>query len=299
MNPRQSEAVFLDDELLFGAGLTDFEGVVEISVNSPPVAVLSLIQEANGDVATVAVETQRLAQNGGQNAGTFHLFPMYVAGKFDDGSERDGGFLATNVDGRPTTCTVELIGMPNTIFDDEGEGGLLLAIQGSAAFVGTVADRDPPGVEIGYATMTCDHAVTGIALRLFFPPGGPPAERLATINPAARSSVANIPLVIDDELVRTVVVAIVNDNSVAADFDVTVFDISDALVGTTRVKIPAKTQLVRDIADLISELLPVSEELLFGSIRISSVDTATRFYALGMFREGTEFAVFPATQLAP
>ncbi len=189
--------------------------------------------------------------------------------------------------------------MPNTIFDDEGEGGLLLAIQGSAAFVGTVADRDPPGVEIGYATMTCDHAVTGIALRLFFPPGGPPAERLATINPAARSSVANIPLVIDDELVRTVVVAIVNDNSVAADFDVTVFDISDALVGTTMVKIPAKTQLVRDIADLISELLPVSEELFFGSIRISSVDTATRFYALGMFREGTEFAVFPATQLAP
>ena len=44
LNPRQSEAAFLDEDLLFGAGLTDFEGVVEISVNSPPVAVLSLIQ---------------------------------------------------------------------------------------------------------------------------------------------------------------------------------------------------------------------------------------------------------------
>ena len=56
--PLQSEAAFLNEALLFGPSLSSFEGVVEISVNSPPVAVLSLIQEAGGDVATVAVETR-------------------------------------------------------------------------------------------------------------------------------------------------------------------------------------------------------------------------------------------------
>ncbi len=57
LNPLQSEAAFLNEALLFGPSLTSFEGVVEITANSPPVAVLSLIQEASGDVATVAVET--------------------------------------------------------------------------------------------------------------------------------------------------------------------------------------------------------------------------------------------------
>ncbi len=57
LSPLQSEAAFLNEALLFGPSLSSFEGVVEISANSPPVAVLSLIQEATGDVATVAVET--------------------------------------------------------------------------------------------------------------------------------------------------------------------------------------------------------------------------------------------------
>jgi hypothetical protein len=93
-----------------------------------------------------------------------------------------------------------------------------------------------------------------------------------------------------------VIVAIVNDNSVDADFDVTVFDISDQFVGTTRVNIPAKTQFSSNIASLIQELPQPAEDFL-GSIRISSVDNSIRFYALGVFREGTEFTAFPATQL--
>ncbi len=65
--PLQSEAAFLNEALLFGPSLSSFEGVVEISVNSPPVAVLSLIQEASGDVATVAVETQSFVVTGASN----------------------------------------------------------------------------------------------------------------------------------------------------------------------------------------------------------------------------------------
>ncbi len=57
LEPLQSEAAFLNEAVLFGPSLSSFEGVVEISVNSPPVAALSLIQEASGDVATVGVET--------------------------------------------------------------------------------------------------------------------------------------------------------------------------------------------------------------------------------------------------
>ncbi len=65
--PLQSEAAFLNEALLFGPALSSFEGVVEITVNSPPVAVLSLIQEANGDVATVAVETASYVTTGPSN----------------------------------------------------------------------------------------------------------------------------------------------------------------------------------------------------------------------------------------
>ena len=59
LEPLQSVAGFLNEETFFGAALSNYEGVVEISVNSPGVAALSLIQElATGDVATVSVLTQ-------------------------------------------------------------------------------------------------------------------------------------------------------------------------------------------------------------------------------------------------
>ena len=57
--PLNSEAGFLNEEKFLGAALANYEGVVEITVNSPSVAAVSLIQEAGtGDVATVSVLTQ-------------------------------------------------------------------------------------------------------------------------------------------------------------------------------------------------------------------------------------------------
>ncbi len=57
--PLHSEAGFLNEEKFLGAALNNYEGVVEITVNSPAVAAVSLIQEAGtGDVATVSVLTQ-------------------------------------------------------------------------------------------------------------------------------------------------------------------------------------------------------------------------------------------------
>ena len=57
--PLHSEAGFLNEEKFLGPALTNYEGVVEITVNSPAVAAVSLIQEAGtGDVATVSVLTQ-------------------------------------------------------------------------------------------------------------------------------------------------------------------------------------------------------------------------------------------------
>ena len=57
--PLHSEAGYLNEEKFLGAALSNYEGVVEISVNSPAVAAVSLIQEIGaGDVATVSVLTQ-------------------------------------------------------------------------------------------------------------------------------------------------------------------------------------------------------------------------------------------------
>ena len=57
--PLHFVAGFLNEEKFLGAALANYEGVVEITVNSPSVAAVSLIQEAGtGDVATVSVLTQ-------------------------------------------------------------------------------------------------------------------------------------------------------------------------------------------------------------------------------------------------
>ena len=57
--PLHSEAGFLNEEKFLGPALINYEGVVEITVNSPAVAAVSLIQEAGtADVATVSVLTQ-------------------------------------------------------------------------------------------------------------------------------------------------------------------------------------------------------------------------------------------------
>jgi hypothetical protein len=211
---------------------------------------------------------------------------MVTAGELNNGSEWDGEFIVTNVDGRPTTCSLELIGMPLT--NTEGQGSL--ATQGSVQLAELEAGRVPPGVEVGYGIITCDHAVTATFVQVFDPVGAaPPPDGLTLINPVARSLVASIPL-----LGKILTVAIVNDTSAAADFDVTVF--SDQLVGTTRVNIPAKTQLVEDIANLVQELSAAAEDFA-GSIRISSVDNSTPFYALGMFRNFTQLGTIAATQL--
>ena len=59
LEPLHSVSGFLNEEKFLGAGLSNYEGVVEISVNSPAVAALSLTQDAGtGDVATVSVLTQ-------------------------------------------------------------------------------------------------------------------------------------------------------------------------------------------------------------------------------------------------
>ena len=59
LGPLQCIAGFLNEEKFLGAALNNYEGVVEISVNSPAVAAVSVIQEAGtGDVATVSVLTQ-------------------------------------------------------------------------------------------------------------------------------------------------------------------------------------------------------------------------------------------------
>ena len=57
VDPRESEAAFLDQDTFFGPGLTNYEGTVEVSASPFPVAMVSLTQEPTGDVATVSVVT--------------------------------------------------------------------------------------------------------------------------------------------------------------------------------------------------------------------------------------------------
>ena len=56
--PLECVAGFLNEEKFFGAALSNYEGVVEITTNSPGVAALAVLQAPNGDVTTVSVLTQ-------------------------------------------------------------------------------------------------------------------------------------------------------------------------------------------------------------------------------------------------
>ena len=56
--PLECIAGFLNEEKFFGAALSNYEGVVEISTNSPGVAALAVLQAPSGDVTTVSVLTQ-------------------------------------------------------------------------------------------------------------------------------------------------------------------------------------------------------------------------------------------------
>ena len=56
--PLECIAGFLNEEKFFGAALSNYEGVVQITTNSPGVAALAVLQAPSGDVTTVSVLTQ-------------------------------------------------------------------------------------------------------------------------------------------------------------------------------------------------------------------------------------------------
>ncbi len=56
--PLECIAGFLNEEKFFGAALSNYEGVVQITTNSPGVAALAVLQAPSGDVTTVSVLTK-------------------------------------------------------------------------------------------------------------------------------------------------------------------------------------------------------------------------------------------------
>ena len=56
VDPQESVAAFLNEDTFFGSDLTNYEGTVEVA-STVPIAMVSLTQEASGDLATVSVET--------------------------------------------------------------------------------------------------------------------------------------------------------------------------------------------------------------------------------------------------
>ena len=57
LDPLESVSHFLDHEMFFGMDLRNYEGAVEVSASPLPVAMLSLVQESSGDIATVSAVT--------------------------------------------------------------------------------------------------------------------------------------------------------------------------------------------------------------------------------------------------
>ena len=131
--PLQSEAAFLNEALLFGPSLSSFEGAVEISVNSPPVAVLSLIQEASGDVATVSVEVATHISTGSTNTAIGQ--GALVSNTTGAGNTASGeSALRNNTTGDSNTATGRNALSSNTIGKNNtasGEGALLNNTEGN------------------------------------------------------------------------------------------------------------------------------------------------------------------------
>ncbi len=117
----QSEAAFLSDDLFFGASLSHFEVAVEVSASPLPVALVSLIQEASGDVAAVPAV----------------VLGLPLRGEFPEGGAPNliGGHEANSVADDVEAATIGgggRAGDPNTVTADWGtvSGGILNTASG-------------------------------------------------------------------------------------------------------------------------------------------------------------------------
>src|SRR5690242_2227847 len=90
-----------------------------------------------------------------QGASTYHVFPQFVDGAYDDGTFYRSTLFATNATALNASCKYQLYGMPSdrllpTNTFTLGANGAVMRVStrgGSAAFAG------------GYITLTCDQPV--------------------------------------------------------------------------------------------------------------------------------------------
>ena len=127
---------FLNEVLFFGAAVTNYEGVVEISANSPGVAALSLIQEvATGDVATVSVLTQDhiITDTDNTALGVGALFSNTIGNK---NTANGVGALFSNTAGSRNT------GLGENTLRNNTSGHLNTAVGSSSLFTNITGSRN-------------------------------------------------------------------------------------------------------------------------------------------------------------
>ena len=214
----------------------------------------------------------------------FNVFPQVADGYFQDGSYYESVLVVTNTYTSGVSCNVLLWGVPNARLD--GPNTFTLSKSGAINILLTTGRENP--IATGYATLFCTGNVNAILLYQYVAQSG---ERLgaATVFPSSSSVLANLPVVTEGG--GQVAMAIANDNSVAMQVLVSVLSPTGSTVGARSIDIPAKSNVAKFLADLVT--LPQGFE---GEMRIQST-SSSRFQAIGFYYFGTTFTTTPFTTL--
>jgi len=219
---------------------------------------------------------------GAQTAATFHVFPQIADGASGDGTYYQSLLVATNAGDVQASCTLRLYGVPAIrVF-----GSTTFTIPASGAFtlLPTLGSFFP--LATGYATLTCDRAVTS-TLAYFYANSSSVLGAAAVFGspPTRRAQ-----LVADERAGSRLALAVANDTDTPGQYDVTLVSQSGQAGATAKLSVPARSSVAR----YMDEVVQVPANFL-GGVRVTS--TGGSFSLIGLNFVGSIFFTQPATLL--
>ena len=220
---------------------------------------------------------------------TFLIFPQVASGKLSDGAfYRTTISLIRGSEG-DATCDLNLYGM------EVDFGG----VRGSS-FFGTVPGqgflsvrtRGDGEIQVGYATVACDAAVSGQLTYASHDAAGTKIAE-ATVFPTEVES-AGYDIIVDGRSGARLALAIANHSDLTRSYDLRLRNSSGATVSSGSVEVPARSNLARFVNEMISPGAASGQVYL---LEVRSSD-GSGFSMIGLRFTGSVFSVVPAVPKA-
>jgi hypothetical protein len=224
----------------------------------------------------------------GQAASTYHVFPQFVDGTYQDGSFYRSTLFATNANTSDASCTYQLYGMsndrllPTNAFSLPANGGVFRASTAGNAL----------GFAAGYATLSCDRPVfTYLQYEYISPAGTIMGSASVYSAPPGTGSEFIFPTAADYHLG----VAIANDSDSSLQVTLRL-----GAAGSNELQTSITIEPRSRIARFIEEIFSIPSGFVPVALLMQSLTTPTiRFNAIGLVFSGTVFSTAPPLVFRP